>query len=743
MACDYPPPPDRKLLAAQRWQNAKARARAEAAKTDAKETKTSPTATQGVTTRSDPPIRRASTTSKVQNMSRSSHGTPQSRVLDNELRIMSPPTTQMTTYPNAEVADFLIDLFFSHQIAGDLLFHKKSFKRDLGEKKIPDFVLLSVFAAATIYLRRPNSPRRRELPEDLLEVGDSTLSARELCEQGRVWAEIGTQRVLAQCDVWRIETIQALANFQLYWFSVGEVARTYLHNKIAYLTAQNLKLDAEQPPSTMDDASRMQAEINRRTYWVAWLQEFVTASTPKEERPPWTKVVGLLFPCDADEFENETPRPMHRFNEKGLVESIAPGTPGGNMSTFGAMFLSLSLWTDVRRFETSLGDMNDENVSELISTFLNLDSKLSVALDRLGPNFRQTSSASFASSEVDASKIFFIHSLHRLCALSLHASLVPVFSNISPSTLVPKKLVHLSAEEVVKHAALTLDMATAFMNTNPDVSRLPSAAAYSMFVAVTLHFKSLVAQRKLHASSMGRFKAALYIIDILGDYWATSNGLWTKLSTLFSEAGFDITALVDSPSLSEAPPPDDQPPDIERIVSSKDPPQASTSFSEFAPYPNNQNLSRRPPPLSSISNLGSRIDSPPSKSPRIQNILSETPRGSRGSAAGGNPLATTISREGPPSHFQPPQPSAQQPPAWAHFHTPNLDASLPHGYPRCTPTPGPQFSAPSQMQALGNDMEIDPMNSWWDQQYDASLFEGNMGERFDGRMMDGSGYSTY
>lgn len=69
-------------------------------------------------------------------------------------------------------------------------------------------------------------------------------------------------------------------------------------------------------------------------------------------------------------------------------------------------------------------------------------------------------------------------------------------------------------------------MATAFLSTNPDVARLPSTTGYAMFVAVTLHFKSIVAQRKLrNPGVLSRFKAALYILDRLKMYWSTIGAL--------------------------------------------------------------------------------------------------------------------------------------------------------------------------------------------------------------------------
>jgi hypothetical protein len=83
----------------------------------------------------------------------------------------------------------------------------------------------------------------------------------------------------------------------------------------------------------------------------------------------------------------------------------------------------------------------------------------------------------------------------------------------------------LSAEESVKHAAIVLNMAMSFIGSRPDISRLPSIVGFAMFVASTIQFKSLLAQRKLQTYGVGHFKAAIIILDHLRVYWDSLEGL--------------------------------------------------------------------------------------------------------------------------------------------------------------------------------------------------------------------------
>jgi hypothetical protein len=48
---------------------------------------------------------------------------------------------------------------------------------------------------------------------------------------------------------------------------------------------------------------------------------------------------------------------------------------------------------------------------------------------------------------------------------------------------------------------------------------------YAMFFASAIHFKSLVAQRKLQAHGLGRFKAAISILKRLKEYWTPLQAL--------------------------------------------------------------------------------------------------------------------------------------------------------------------------------------------------------------------------
>jgi hypothetical protein len=159
------------------------------------------------------------------------------------------------------------------------------------------------------------------------------------------------------------------------------------------------------------------------------------------------------------------------------------------------------------------------------TALLELDRRLGHVFENFHPAYRYLSVASFGSPKLDPYSLFHLNSIYHFSACALHSSIIPLFSNTPSGQQVPRKLLRISAEEAERHSAITLDMATAFLSTRPDISRLPSITGFAMFVASTIHFKSLVAQRKLQTYGVGKLKAALSILERLKDHWRHLNDL--------------------------------------------------------------------------------------------------------------------------------------------------------------------------------------------------------------------------
>lgn len=466
-----------------------------------------------------------------------------------------------TTLPSLEVATFLFEIYFLRLYNATLLFHKETFLSDYAANKVPDFVSLSIFALASIFIRPAPGQPQTDAGEDRNELGISLFSAADSNKQGSEWAIAASQRVLIQADVPRLETIQACQNLTLYWFSVSKADRAYMHAHIAYRTAHLLKFHLQNGPSYGMNEPSLLGELQRRCYWSSWITSCISQDiTFKAD--PWKEVAGLLLPSDENSYAAGKPTPSEYFDDSGNMQNSGPIDP--QPSIVGHFIKLFGLWREVHRFVNH--GRKEDNCPGRLAEFWELDRRLKLLFEQLSVAFPFSSSAPFQSPNLDAYRIFSLHCLYHLCSCVLHSSLVPIFSNNLSNPHISKLLVQLSVEESVTHATSILDMASTFLFRRPDISRLPSIVGYCMFVSSTVQFKSLVAQQRLQVRYTSRLKAALCILQRLKEYWTPLQDLWNSLKLLFASRGLSI----DDTARSDKEPNrafNNEPTDVEKIVS--------------------------------------------------------------------------------------------------------------------------------------------------------------------------------
>lgn len=64
----------------------------------------------------------------------------------------APPVLRQVPFPSKEIALLLIEIYFSRLYNASLLFHKQTLLSDLDSRSIPDFIFLSIFALASMYV---------------------------------------------------------------------------------------------------------------------------------------------------------------------------------------------------------------------------------------------------------------------------------------------------------------------------------------------------------------------------------------------------------------------------------------------------------------------------------------------------------------------------------------------------------------------------------------------------------------
>ena len=154
--CEYPPPTDRKALAALRSRNASARAHREAGNSSGlpEQPKFAVDAgtwglQQGT---SSIGFGHHATSAMVRPEAYARHQhRRQSGSEDHQLpNPPLQPTLWKTTFPSSEVTAFLFEIYFSRLYHASLLFHKQKFLSDYAAGNVPDFVALSIFALGSM-----------------------------------------------------------------------------------------------------------------------------------------------------------------------------------------------------------------------------------------------------------------------------------------------------------------------------------------------------------------------------------------------------------------------------------------------------------------------------------------------------------------------------------------------------------------------------------------------------------------
>lgn len=232
--CTYPAPPDRKLLAAQRAQNAKARSLRDSG--NPSEPREYAAGNSSAVSDERSPVELVDP-AQVLKTSTSETGRRSSAEKSPFPTLPSAVLLQVS-FPSNELALDLIDAYFDHLYNATLLFHKQTLISDYLAGKVPDCVALSIFALAAKYaiLSTPNSSSKADrCPSFLYNTkgmnNEYSPSLPGSSRPGEDWARAASQQVLIHCDQPRYEIVQACQTIALYWWAYNQTDRTNMHNR--------------------------------------------------------------------------------------------------------------------------------------------------------------------------------------------------------------------------------------------------------------------------------------------------------------------------------------------------------------------------------------------------------------------------------------------------------------------------------------------------------------------------------
>jgi hypothetical protein len=140
------------LLAAQRLQNAKARARRESEATSSLQEQRKLSDHADILHGREAPAAQYGTLKQSDSIEESDPGGHSGH---EEYQVSTPPlqtALKRTNMPSSEVAMFLIEIYFARMYNAHFLFHKETFILDFVANKVPDFIAMAIFASASVYV---------------------------------------------------------------------------------------------------------------------------------------------------------------------------------------------------------------------------------------------------------------------------------------------------------------------------------------------------------------------------------------------------------------------------------------------------------------------------------------------------------------------------------------------------------------------------------------------------------------
>jgi hypothetical protein len=248
------------------------------------------------------------------------------------------PETELIAAPSDELVMFLVEVYFSRVYNAALLFHKPRFLFELANNAVPQFILLSMFALASVFLYNKNDQNDQNSAASAGILG----SKLDWQRRGAQWAELASQKVLAQADIPSIKTVQACQTLVLYWFACSQTDRANFHANVAYRICRLLGLHQVRDPDGVDAIT---AELNRRCLWSCWMTQCISQENAIFVGSSWKEVAGILLPSDDASFTNGTPSSTEYLDKDGEVQFDGQDATSASRPSYQAQFVKLTgIW---------------------------------------------------------------------------------------------------------------------------------------------------------------------------------------------------------------------------------------------------------------------------------------------------------------------------------------------------------------------------------------------------------------
>ncbi|KAL5450969.1 hypothetical protein PMIN07_008719 [Paraphaeosphaeria minitans] len=497
-ACTYPPPPDRKRIAAEK---------------------------------------NRSKASQANNSSHThEHGSSFSKTHATKKRRLSYSNTvpfdclaepDVADLPSTEIGLLLQEVYFKHIYHAHLMFHKTVTFQVYMLKKMPDHLQRAIFAHGALFLQEVDPQYQKYVKAYPMQT---------LYERSWSWAHAASVQVLSHVDEPSVPKIQTLLVLQQFYWARGEIVRAKIHATLAYRLSQLLGYDElyeNGDPALVNPSLKFDREIRRRSYWASW----GTMCLHSEEIVQrYNRARGLPLPAEfgpGGSIQGVELIHGQKMTRTWKVDSDSELNNGETSTLTAEMMKLLGIWGNTRALVLTF---KNRPTLEGIEEFDQVDE----SLDEIEPSVQFLVQDIFAKAKsYDESPEFLV------CVCSvfyLSRAFVDVFKavNLDPDTrtLGATPASQLSTgKRAIEESLRFIQLLQQLLETGQDITRLWHVAGYAAFIAAQILAH---ADRDIYSEGL---KTCRTIIEVLSTYWKPLKSLAANLKATMEAARYPNVVL--------------------------------------------------------------------------------------------------------------------------------------------------------------------------------------------------------
>ncbi|KFY76847.1 hypothetical protein V499_03625 [Pseudogymnoascus sp. VKM F-103] len=432
--------------------------------------------------------------------------------------------------PARAVGLSLLEIYFTRIYNAHLLFCKPILFQEYLEGKVPTVLLKAIFAFL--------APRHGVENEssDLFELR----ALGFFHSRGLSWAKAATKEAMSVIvEEPSLAVVQTLECLTLYWFGTGNSKSGDLCLSLAYRFCSIWDYGKKITERVEEFDISLKSELERRCLWACWASVCIVAEPKPFVRSAWTEMAMRPLPSSifstpsgweislGERMDAEW-SPMPSFEQSG-ARRTAPALVG--------LMKIIGIWAKVQLFVTDLSSYSTPAKLDALST---LSDHATSIYHNTAPASGRVTLKNTATSESDPQVMLF-DAFYYLCQITLHSSIVPLFSGSPLDPHIDAEVVRSSAQAALRHAELFTTLLMDYLDRGSDITCVSPVMGYGAFIASSVLLAFEISCRDKEAddgerSKISMVEAIVRMLDTLRIYWRSLHSPYEKLRTALKAA---------------------------------------------------------------------------------------------------------------------------------------------------------------------------------------------------------------